>query len=497
MSDKRLAQIGQDPRFRKAAISERKVVLDSRFSKVLKDKNFSTQTSTTRVRGLPSKETEENANKRFFASAEDEDQEFHWSAESSESEMSDIEEELADEIASNQSEKSYGSDSSPKLAVMNCNWEKITASDLFMMFTTFLKSLNKGQKVHSVNIYVSEFGASELEYEKAHGPRLELETKVSEAELSLMTMEKQQEHKRALNEAVRKYQKQKLKYYYAVAEFDSTETAEVVYNELDGITASFCAASLDVRFVPEDLEIPGEPVASCDKLPENFRPTAFDDGGAAVGMDNVNVKLTWDEDPPERKILRRKFNARQIMDLELSQYLASDSDEEVFDRDAYRRALLGEEGQSDVETGAGEEGWEETEVGDMEMHVNKDIEALGRKIASGDAKEKKDMSTWQTYLEKRKEQRKDKKQQRKLDRSEKVEERQHFLKGEELTPFVATKRKLPEQAVVSVTQDARLKKLFENPDFAIDTTVPHFDKKSKVLKEVLEEKAKRSKKHKH
>ncbi|TEB18968.1 hypothetical protein C9890_0286 [Perkinsus sp. BL_2016] len=222
-----------------------------------------------------------------------------------------------------------------------------------MMFQTYIKSLAiaNTKSIVSVSIFLSDFGTSELEYERTHGPRLDLGTApVSEEELGLMTPEQQEAHRGRLNEAVRKYQKNKLRYYYAIAEFDNPQTAEIIYNELDGLTASFCAASLDLRFVPDNTEIPRSAISVCDKVSDNFRPAAFDDGGAAVGLDNANVKLTWDEDPPERKILRRKFNAQEIMDLELQQYLASSSDDEdavPVDRDAYRRALLGEEEKED------------------------------------------------------------------------------------------------------------------------------------------------------
>lgn len=66
-------------------------------------------------------------------------------------------------------------------------------------------------------------------------------------------------------ERARRYQVNKLKYYYAVADFDSVEAANAVYEECDGAEYELSATRFDLRFVPEDMDFSEEPTSECTR----------------------------------------------------------------------------------------------------------------------------------------------------------------------------------------------------------------------------------------
>ena len=115
------------------------------------------------------------------------------------------------------------------------DWDRVGAEDIYLLLSSFCP--NTGS-VSSVHLYLSDFGRERLEEEKLMGPR-ELRRLKGEVEGDgdvvssdddeddLMVKDKRtldKERAEAM-ERVRQYQVRRLKYYYAIVEFDSTETA--------------------------------------------------------------------------------------------------------------------------------------------------------------------------------------------------------------------------------------------------------------------------------
>merc|ERR1719273_2706425 len=89
----------------------------------------------------------------------------------------------------------------------------------------------------------------------------------SEEEMLVKDKKTQDKEESDAMERVRQYQVNRLKYYYAIVDFDSVETASKVYEECDGLEYELSATRLDLRFVPADLTF-SDPESSCLHHPE-------------------------------------------------------------------------------------------------------------------------------------------------------------------------------------------------------------------------------------
>ena len=101
----------------------------------------------------------------------------------------------------------------------------------------------------------------------------------------------------------------RLKYYYAVCECDTPLTAEVLYNELDGMEYESSSNALDLRFIGDDITFDGEsvPKSECYSMPDlsSYKAPQFINSA----LQQSKVHMTWDQTDPKRKeIFDNAFN---------------------------------------------------------------------------------------------------------------------------------------------------------------------------------------------
>ncbi|XP_048456529.1 ESF1 homolog isoform X1 [Rhincodon typus] len=206
---------------------------------------------------------------------------------------------------------------SQRLAVCNIDWDKIKANDLLVLFNSFIP---QGGAVLSVKIYPSEFGKQKMKEEELCGPAELLDHHLPE------DAEEDTDEQRIIREKVREYQFKRLKYYYAVVDCDSSETANKLYEECDGMEFESSCSFLDLRFIPDELTFEDEPKdVSTDVDLAAYKPKYF----TSTALSTSKAELTWDETDHERvTTLTKRFNKDEIEEMDFKAYLASSSEEE-------------------------------------------------------------------------------------------------------------------------------------------------------------------------
>ncbi|XP_056264944.1 ESF1 homolog isoform X2 [Pseudoliparis swirei] len=205
---------------------------------------------------------------------------------------------------------------STRLAVCNMDWDRIKAKDLLALINSFVP---KEGAVLSVKVYPSEFGKERLKAEETKGP-LELRALPDDSE-------EDTEEERGYRERMRDYQFKRLKYFYAVVECDSPDTADKVYQECDGYEYESSCSVLDLRFIPDEVTFDGEEPrdVATDVNLSAYTPKLFTTTANATSK----VQLTWDETDNDRvSTLNRKFNKDELLAMDFNAYLASSSEEE-------------------------------------------------------------------------------------------------------------------------------------------------------------------------
>ncbi|KYN17254.1 PREDICTED: ESF1 homolog [Trachymyrmex cornetzi] len=350
------------------------------------------------------------------------------SSEEESSEASDAEEEIEHNWGELDKDAETTDEITCRLAICNMDWDRIRAVDLMILLNSFLPSSGL---IHSVTIYPSEFGLQRMKEEEINGPpELKNEAIGSGDEIEDDNEEGSKYHM----EKLRRYQLNRLKYYYAVAEFDSVETANKVYTECDGIEYESTATRLDLRFIPDDMTFDQEPEDVCTEIPEpvKYQPRQF----TTTALQQVKVKLTWDETNPDRQEFTQKLNSGKLQDIDkndLQTYLASGSED---DSDTEEKEDITEKtnDNSEKESEANNDligkykSLLKTIEEEEEAKKNKDVElefswGLGtkektEKLVKERMKNKEELTPFEQYLQKRKAKRKAKREERKKPKEE-------------------------------------------------------------------------------
>uniref|UniRef100_A0A3B4V7Y1 ESF1, nucleolar pre-rRNA processing protein, homolog (S. cerevisiae) n=1 Tax=Seriola dumerili TaxID=41447 RepID=A0A3B4V7Y1_SERDU len=481
VSDERFKRVQKDPRFWEMPERERKIKIDKRFQSMFHDKRFKVK-YTVDKRGRPINHTSTDDLKRFYKLSDSEDEDEGDEEEGKKAAEEDEDEEDAEEESDagsgsegeesgldSEEDGDSDSDSGPdlargkgnvetssdeddddddvdailrkeeeeiehdwgelckdaprsdevsvRLAICNMDWDRMKAKDLLALCSSFTP---KGGAVLSVKIYPSDFGKERLKVEESQGP-MELRALPDDSEDDT-------EEERVYREKKRDYQFKRLKYYYAVVECDSVDTAAKIYEECDGYEYESSCSVMDLRFIPDDVTFPEEPKdAATDVNLSAYTPKLFTSSAAATSK----VQLTWDETDHERvTALNRKFNKDELLEMDFNAYLASSSEEEEEDEDGDVKPEEEEEKTKKTKKKKSEEqiskyrellrGLQDREKKlqedkDMQMEITwvpglkETTEQLVKKKLEGNDQ----LTPWEEFLQKKKERKKQKKSQRK------------------------------------------------------------------------------------
>lgn len=234
-----------------------------------------------------------------------------------------------------------------RLAMVNLDWDQIRADDIFTLLHAF-KPLTG--IIHSVTIYPSRFGRERMAREALEGPPRELfeplngrlDGRDGDDGSSQDELGPREDNGDDFDSvALRKYQLERLRYYYAVIECDSLETATHLYRHCDGSEFEKSANFLDLRFIPDGTtfspEEDGTPRDVCKTLPKSYKPKP---DLVTAALQQSRVALTWDTDDAERVRVTRRPRGLDAQDVDLAAYLASATDSDADDNVLKYRDLL-------------------------------------------------------------------------------------------------------------------------------------------------------------
>jgi hypothetical protein len=195
-----------------------------------------------------------------------------------------------------------------RLALQNYDWTSLNGEEIFFLFNSHLeKSEFKGKfdktdsetenGLKNVKIYVSDFGEKRLAEEKNHGPKKIFEKLKEKFEKKGLLTENNPLVSEMINNdpLVRQYEIDRLKYFYAVLEFESEDVADWVYANCDGLEFEKSGMQIDLRGIPKDLKIPKK-AKEIVRNAKNLNPALLKKKKIKnLAKNHTHVELTWGE----------------------------------------------------------------------------------------------------------------------------------------------------------------------------------------------------------
>lgn len=351
---------------------------------------------------------------------------------------------------------------SPFIAVMNMDWSHVRAVDLFAILSSFTPP----GSVKKVQIFPSDFGIKQMTKDATHGPvDIWKRTTSAHNDKELSDDDDEQsgdeesdsggdddeiENEPAIKmkiqagviesdfdpEKLRAYEASKLKYYFAIVEFKSSQIADMAYKEVDGLELEHSSAAMDLRSIdPDQLSsvIEGRKIRDeANSLPSKYEPPEF----VVDALQQTNVTCTWEDEDTEREKKLTRYTQQQDWGAmaegeDLKAYLASDnssagSDDESSDgeqkgkgetKGSRMRKMLGldsddeDEDEDDGISSNDDDDDPPEGSGERTATFTPGKQNLEEKIRSKlQAKEVEELTPWEKYQQKRKDKRREKRQ---------------------------------------------------------------------------------------
>lgn len=285
-----------------------------------------------------------------------------------------------------------------RIAVTNLDWDTINATDLFVLFSSFVRSQNKGGSIVKVQIYPSLFGIEQMKKDKVEGPPKAMfsakhkkrakasnphSIKVNDPEFISDDEYRLDENDDGYNMAqLRKYEVNKMRYYYAVVFCDARKTAKRILDEYSGFEVELTNIRLNLSIVPDELDFPQDLKEEASEIPADYN---FDGGKISRALNHSTVKLTWDQTDPKR-MQKLQQNAKMLSGKRKKPVDTDDEDA------AYRDLIASDSGEneydSEVQSNAEDRAKEQAHIDKMRQLL---LGSISQDPTSDDRQKRKDI----------------------------------------------------------------------------------------------------------